>query len=212
MDPRAVLERAAGWVKNNPDGVVTTLRNALGLRLTVPLDALRYFAGEIRGKKAPKDVEIDAVPPGLRVGATLEVMKTKIRARATLFIDRVRVSPEELLLELRLRDVGLAVIGQSDSPVAMLISSGALDLSKPGNVVAQLPKRPPFIVEATGDRLVIDLMRDPKIAARLRPITSRLTPLLTVSRVASRGDHLGVQFACFPDGLVSAMGALRASI
>ncbi|HEX4477209.1 MAG TPA: hypothetical protein VH142_19090 [Polyangiaceae bacterium] len=212
MDPRALLEHAAGWVKKNPDGVVTTLRNAMGLRLTVPLDALRYFAREIRGKKAPKDLEIDAVPPGLRVGATLELMKTQIRARATLFVDRIRVSPEELLLELRLRDVGLAVIGQSDSPVAMLISSGALDLSKPGNVVAQLPKRPAFIVEATGDRLVIDLMRDPKIAARLRPITSRLTPILTISRVASRGDHLGLQLACFPDGLVSAMGALRASI
>ena len=55
---------------------------------------------------------------------------------------------------MRLSDVKLALLGESDAPVATLIKSGALDLSKPGNLVKFLPKRPPAIVEAEGDRIV----------------------------------------------------------
>src|SRR6185503_9790580 len=148
MDPKALLERAVGWVRRNPDQIVEAAKNAAGLRLTVPLDALRWLASEMKGKNAPSDVEIVAVPPGVRVGLTLNVMKTTLRAALTLFIERVRLSPDELTFELRVRDVALFVIGNSDSPVATLVRSGALDLSKPGKLVGHLPKRPAFLVEA----------------------------------------------------------------
>ena len=55
---------------------------------------------------------------------------------------------------IKLSDVKLALLGESDAPVATLIKCGALDLSKPGNLVKFLPKRPPAIVEADGDRIV----------------------------------------------------------
>jgi hypothetical protein len=209
MDPKALLERAVGWVRRNPDQIVEAAKNAAGLRLTVPLDALRWLASEVKGKNAPSDVEIVAVPPGVRVGLTVNVMKTTLRAALTLFIDRVRLSPDELLFELRVRDVALFVIGNSDSPVATLVRSGALDLSKPGKLVGHLPKRPAFLVEADGDRLVIDLMRDEKIARKVRPFVKYVTPLVTVNAVEANSDHLGVQLECLPDGIGMVVSTLR---
>jgi hypothetical protein len=103
----------------------------------------------------------------------------------------------------------LSVIGESDSPVATLIRSGALDLSKPGKLVKHLPKRPPMIVEADGDRIVLDLFRDPRIAAKTSRSASLLLPFVTVTSIESQSDHLGIQLAWFPDGLVNALGGLR---
>lgn len=209
MDPRALLERAVGWVRRNPDQVIEAAKSAVALRLAVPLDTFRWLASEMKGKNAPTDVEIVAVPPGLRVGLTVNVMKTTLRAALTLFIDRVRLSPDELTFELRVRDVALFVIGNSDSPVATLVRSGALDLSKPGKLVGHLPKKPAFLVEADGDRLVIDLMRDEKIARRVRRYVKYVTPLVTVNAVEANSDHLGVQLECLPDGIGTVLSALR---
>jgi hypothetical protein len=209
MDPKALVERMVGWVRRNPDQVVEVAKSAVAQRLAVPLDAFRWLAAEFKGKNAPTDVEIVAVPPGLRVGLTLNVMKTTLRAALTLYIDRVRLSPDELLFELRVRDVALFVIGNSDSPVATLVRSGALDLSKPGKLVGHLPKRPAFLVEADGDRLVIDLMRDERIASKVRRYLKYVTPLVTVNAVEANSDHLGVQLACLPDGIGMVVSALR---
>lgn len=212
MDPKAVIERTLGWIRSNPEGVVQVLRNAVSQRLTIPLDALRFAASEMRGKRVPEDVEITAVPPGIRVAATVNAMRTTLRASGTVFVDLVRIGPEELRLELRLQDVALAVIGESDSPVATLIRSGALNLSQPGKLIGSLPKRPLFVVEAAGDRVVLDLMRDPKIAARVRRATSLITPLVTISGIESNGDALGVQLSCLPAGLASAVASLRTAL
>jgi hypothetical protein len=209
MDPRALVERAVGWVKRNPDQIVEVAKSAASLRLALPLDVLRFLASEMKGKNAPTDVEIVAVPPGIRVGLTVNVMKTTLRAALTLFVDRVRLGPDELTFELRVRDVALFVIGNSESPVATLVRSGALDLSKPGKLVGHLPKKPPFIVEADGDRLVIDLMRDERIARRLRRYVKFVTPLVTVSALEANSDHLGVQLSCLPDGIGMVLSALR---
>jgi hypothetical protein len=211
MEPRAVIERALSWVRQHPDQVLGAAKNAVALRLTVPLDALRWLAAQAKGKKAPEDIEIAVEASGLRLGATVNLMKTRIRATATLLIGEVRLGPEELRFAVRLKDVSLAVIGESDSPVATLIQSGALDLSKPGKLAAHLPKRPPFLVEAGGDRLVIDLMRDPKIAKRVRRVLAIVTPFVTVNAVEATGDALAIQLECFPEGFVSAVGSLRAA-
>jgi hypothetical protein len=209
MNPLSVLERAARWMRSHPEEIIGAALDAVALRLTVPIDALRFLVRQLKGRNAPEDVEMVAVPPGLRVAATLNAMKTKLRASATLLVEEMRLGPEELRFSLRLRHVSLAVIGQSDSPVATLVNSGALDLSRPGKLVANLPKRPAFIVEADGDRLVIDLMRDPKLARKLRRAAGVLTPLVTVTGVESKGDVMTLQLACFPEGLLGALGSIR---
>ena len=209
---RTVLEAGSKYLRDHPEELLRALRNLLALRFGVPLDALRFFAGRAGGKKGPKDVVLEAVPPGLRVGATIELMGTPVRANGSVFIERVSITPDELRFEIRLADVSLKVAEDApESPHVALLRSGALDLSKPGNLAAYMPKRPALLVEAKDDRVVIDLMRHPKIAKNPRAIrtVALLAPLLTVAGIESDSEHLDVTLRAFPEGLREAVGGLR---
>ena len=212
QEVKAVLEAGSKYLRDHPEELLRALRNLLALRFGVPLDALRFFAGRAGGKKAPKDLVLEAVPPGLRVGATVSLMGTDVHAKATIFIERVSITPDELRFEIRLADVSLKVPDDApESPLAALLRSGALDLSKPGNLAAYMPKRPALLVEAKDDRVVIDLMRHPKIAKNPRAIRAvgLLAPLLTVAGIESDSEHLDVTLRAFPEGLREAVGGLR---
>jgi hypothetical protein len=209
---KAVLEAGSKYLRDHPEELLRALRNLLALRFGVPLDALRFFAGRAKGKKAPKDLLLEAVPPGLRVGATIDLMGTPVRAGADIFIERVSITPEELRFEIRLDKVSLKVADDApESPIAALLRSGALDLSKPGNLAAYMPKRPALLVDAKDDRVVIDLMRHPKIAKNPRAIrtVALLAPLLTVAGIESDSEHLDVALRVFPEGLREAVGGIR---
>ena len=95
---------------------------------------------------------------------------------------------------------------------AGLIKSGALDLSKPGNLVKFIPKKPAAVVEAEGDRIVIDLMKVPKLAndKRLKKILSILSPVLGIRSIETDRDHLWIKLRATPAGLPEALGKLRA--
>jgi hypothetical protein len=209
---KAVLEAGSKYLRDHPEELLRGLRNLLALRFGVPIDALRFFAGRAGSKKAPRDVELEAVPPGLRVAATIDLMGTPVRANASIFVERVSITPEELRFEIRLAGVSLKVMDESvQSPIAALLRSGALDLSKPGNLAAYMPKRPAFLVEAKDDRVTIDLMRHPKIAKNPRALraVALLAPLLTVAGIESDSEHLDVTLRAFPDGLREAVGGIR---
>jgi hypothetical protein len=212
MEPKAVLERAMGWVRRHPEQVVDSIKEAVGLRVSVPLDVLRFFVSQIKGKKAPRDVEIAAVPPGLRLSATVRAMKTTLRVSAIVLVDSVRIGPDEFRLEVRLRDIAIAIIGATDTPLAALIQSGSLDLRHPGKLVGMLPQRPAYLVEADDDRFVLDLMRDPKLGARLRRPLSLVTPIVSISGIRSKGDALGLQLSCLPAGLAAAIVTVRSAL
>lgn len=208
----AVLEAGSKYLREHPEELLRALRNLLALRFGVPLDALRFFAGRAGGKRAPKDLVLEAVPPGLRVGATVDLMGTPVRADATIFIERVSINPDELRFEVRLANVSLKVAADApESPIAALLRSGALDLSKPGNLAAYMPKRPAFLVDAKDDLVVLDLLRHPKIAKNPRAIrtVALLAPLLTVAGIESDSEHLDVTLRAFPDGLREAVGGIR---
>ena len=212
QEVKAVLEAGSKYLRDHPEELLRALRNLLALRFGVPLDALRFFAGRAQGKKAPKDLVLESVPPGLRVGATVDLMGTPVRAGADIFIERVSITPEELRFEIRLANVSLKVAADApESPIAALLRSGALDLSKPGNLAAYMPKRPAFLVDAKDDRVVLDLMRHPKIAKNPRAIRTiaLLAPLLTVAGIESDSEHLDVALRVFPEGLREAVGGIR---
>lgn len=211
INPRAMVQAAVGYVRKNPDEVVRAAVNATGLRFGVPLASLRWLASQVKGKKAPKDVEITSAAPALRFSATVDAMGTPVRASAAIKIDEVTISEESLRITVRLKDVNLALAGESDSPVAALIQSGALDLSKPGNLVKFIPKRPPAVVEAEGDRIVLDLMKVPKLAndARLKKVLGVLSPVLGIRSIETDRDHLYVKLRATPTGLLEAAGKLR---
>lgn len=212
QEVKAVLEAGSKYLRDHPEELLRALRNLLALRFGVPLDALRFFAGRAKSKKAPKDLVLEAVPPGLRVGATVDLMGTPVRAGADVFIERVSITPDELRFEIRLANVSLQVAADApESPIAALLRSGALDLSKPGNLAAYMPKRPALLVDAKDDRVVIDLMRHPKIAKNPRAIrtVALLAPLLTVAGIESDSEHLDVALRVFPEGLREAVGGIR---
>lgn len=209
---RAALRSAGRFIAKNPTTMLSMARHALGLRVAVPLDALRWFiANTPPSQKAPQDVTITPRPPAIGIGATVDLMGTTVRANASIRIDQIEVGDEKLRVTLRISDVTMKVLGESFTPVAGLIKSGALDLSKPGNLVKFMPKKPPVLVEAHDDVVVLDLMQNPKIAAndRVRGILGTLTPVVQVSGLSTEGDFLIVQLRASPFGLPRALNAAR---
>jgi hypothetical protein len=209
MDRKAFLDFARSYVTSHPEELIRVAKNVALARVGLPLEIVRFLLSQISGRKAPKNVVIEAVPPGIRFAATVNVMKTDLRAGATLFIDRVRISRHEMRFEIRLTDVLLEVLGDSDSPIAALIKSGSLDLSKPGNLVSFMPKSLPSLVEAKDDRIVIDLLRDPKLARKASRLAGWLTPVLSVKSIETESDHLDVYLDWFPQGVGAAIAAVR---
>jgi hypothetical protein len=212
LDPRTLLNAAVDYVRRNPEELVKAAVNAAGLRFGVPLAALRYLTAQAKlPKKAPQDIDIGSAPPAIRIGLSVDAMGTPVRASAAIRVDEIDLSPEAIRIGIKLSDVKLALLGESDAPVATLIKSGALDLSKPGNLVKFLPKRPPAIVEADGDRIVVDLMKVPVVADnwRLKKALAIVTPVVNVRAVETDRDHLYVALRASPRGLPRALSALR---
>lgn len=206
---QALLDAATSYLRSHPEEIVRVLRNAIGLRFGVPIASLRFLAG--RGDSGPKDVEIDPDPPGIRVAATLELMGTTVRAITSIFIERIKLSAEELRLEIRLEGTTLRVLGDAQTPVAALIKSGALDLTKSGNLAAHMPKLGALLGESTGNRLVIDLMKHPKIGKNkaVRRVLGLMSSIVTVHGVESDDGHLDVLLRAFPRGVGGAVRAVR---
>jgi hypothetical protein len=215
LDARAVLNATVDYVRKNPDELLRAVVNAAGLRFGVPIAALRWLSSQAKlPRKAPKDIEIGSAPPAIHLSLTVDAMGTPLRASFALRVDEVDLSPASMRIGLRVSDVKLKLLAESDSPIATLIKSGALDLSKPGNLVKFLPKRPPAIVEAEDDRIVLDLMLVPAVAKnwRLKRALAVVTPVVNVRAVETDRDHIYVALKAIPRGLPQAYAALRGSI
>jgi hypothetical protein len=214
-DKKAMVEAAGSYLRRNPGELLRAARNAVALRFGVPIDALRWLAGQAKGKKAPREVAFEAVPPGIRASAIVGLAGTEVRASAVVYIEDVRLSQTELRFEIRLASVKLELIdSNADSPVATLLKSGALDLSKPGNLAAFMPKRPAMLVEAHDDRIVLDLMKHPKLAenGKAQRIVDAVTAFMTVRGIETAPDHLDIQLRAFPRGVGGALEALRPAL
>jgi len=136
-----------------------------GPALGLPVAALRYFTSQIKGRKAPKDIELSTSPPDLRFAATLDVMGTPVRASTSVKIDDVTIQPDSVRIGIRLSGMKLDLLQDDNSPVATSSSRARSILSKPANLVSFAPKRPEALVEAEGDRIVLELMKVPKLAS-----------------------------------------------
>jgi hypothetical protein len=205
------VQAAKAFFHDHPDELRRALRNALGLRLHVPLAALRWMAARAEATGKVQNVAITARPPGLSVGLDVEAMGTPVRATLDLYVERMVCSESELTVAVRLENVVLKVLKDVPTPVAALIKSGALDLSKPGDLVAHLPHRPAVLAEAEGSRIVVDLLKDPQLAAsaRVRQLVSLATALVTVHGVEAGREHLEIEFRAFPSGIATAARAVQ---
>jgi hypothetical protein len=209
---RSALRSASRYVVRNPFHLLKVARHAANLQVAIPLDALRWFvANTPPGRRSPTDVVVTARPPAVHMAATLDLMGTKLRASAAIKVDELRIHPEELRLQLRLSEVEIKVLDRSETPIAGLIKSGALDLSKPGNLANFMPKRPAALIDAHDDVIVLDLMKMPKVANnfKLRKVLERLTPVINVSALRTDDDFLIVALRATPMGFPRALTAAR---
>jgi hypothetical protein len=127
-----------------------------------------------------------------------------------VFIEHVRLSPRELRFELRFDEAQISLLDESSSPLAALIRSGALDLTKLGNLIAVMPKRPAYLVEAKGDRVVVDLKRLPALSTDRAELLLRLiTPIVTITEIGTDSEHVDLKLALFEAGLRAAIEAFR---
>ncbi len=211
-NPKAILNAAKDYLRDHPEELLRAVKGALGLRVGVPLDALRYFARELTGrKKLPRDIEIDSAPPGLRIAMTVEVAGSTLRVSQVVYVEEVNVTTDEIRVGIRVAELSVKLLEGFQTPVSALVQSGALDLSKPGNLVAFIPKRPAMIVDAKDDRIVIDVMKVPKVSAnpKIRRALAITTPVLGVRGIRSKDDHLDVYLKASLTGLPEAFAAAR---
>lgn len=207
---RQALEAAGSYLRKNPQELTRVIWNLMGLRLGVPLDALRWLLERVARSGQVKDPVLTEVPPGMRITATFDLMKTPIRGSAVVYIDRMVITPAQIRIETRLEEIWMEVQGDAQGPVAALIKSGALDLSKPGNLAKYMPL-PPTVVETRDNRIVVDLMKDSKIAANpmVQRVLPLVTPVVTAYALETDDDHLEVMFRPLPEGLRPAASAIR---
>lgn len=205
------MQAAGRYLRRHPEELGRAVRGAVGLRFGVPIAAFRWLVEQISSDPSEADVEISADPPGLRLAGTFENMKTRCRGSAVVFIDRIQVSSEQIRIELRLEQVGLKVLSANKTHLSALIKSGALDLSNPGNLVAELPDMPPVIVDAHDNIVVLDLMREPKLRSNraVYRAVGLLSSMITVHGVETDPTHLDVVMRAFPRGLGAAADAIE---
>ena len=210
LDPRSVLQTAGRYLRSHPDEIRRALRNALGLRLGLPLDAFRWLASELMRGEAPMELELESRPPGIFVAGNVELAGSLVRASAVLFIDRVVIDETQIRFELRVESMQLVPLEGKKSPLNALLRATMLDLSRPGDLIEHLPGIPDVIVEAHDNRLIIDLAKVPRIAEdpRLRQIVGFLSALVTVDAVQSDEAHLDLRFRPIPRGVSSAIEAV----
>lgn len=209
--PQETVDALRTYLRTHPEELGRAVRSALGLRFGVPLAALKWLGQQAERSGKVEDFQIDSVPPGLRLSGNLDLMNTPVRASAIIYIERVVFNDEELTLALRLEEVALKLNGESDTPVAALIKSGALDLSNPGTLVNFMPRRSPVLAGANGNRIVLDLMRDPKIGKNplVRRGVSLLTSFVTLHGVETDTRHLDIAFRALPIGFGGAVRSVR---
>lgn len=208
------VDAVRSYLRMHPEELGRAVRSALGLRVGVPLAALRWLGQQAERSGKVEDFHIDSVPPGIRLSGSFDAMNTPIRASSIIYVERVVFNEEQLLVALRLEEVSLKLNGESESPIAALIKSGALDLSNPGTLVNFMPNRSPVLAEANGNRIVLDFMRDPNIGNNplVRHAVSLLTSFVTLHGVETDPKHLDIAFRALPTGLGGAVKSVRKNV
>src|SRR5688572_4569565 len=88
----ALLRNIGSYFVEHPKELLRIARNAAELKLGVPLPALRWLLGRANSRRGPTDVSIEAVPPGIRVSGTLELMGARLRGSALVFVQNVQLA------------------------------------------------------------------------------------------------------------------------
>jgi hypothetical protein len=206
LDAKTMFLGCVAYLRENPQEVFRVARKSAHGRFGLPVAAIQWLTSQFESNAGPHDIEVEACPPGIRVTATVEEMGTLLRGSAVLSVVSVEISAEQLLVEVRLADVSLKLLDDAiATPLAALVRSGALDLTRVANLVAHMPERPKVLVEAEDDRLILDFMKLPRFAdnERLRKCVGAVALLLQVETVETDESHVEVALRAFPKGITA---------
>lgn len=208
------MEAATAYVRAHPEELTRAVRGGIGLRFGMPLAAFRWLLAHLVGDAQGIDPVLEARPPGLFVAATTERMETRMRISAVVYVTKIRVDAMGARMELRVEDLRIDILSERRTVLSALIKSGALDLSQLGDLVRELPRTPEFLVEAEGQRMVIDLMRAPSLSKTvlLRHAIGLVTSLVTVQGVETEDDHVDMQLRPLPRGTRNVLRAVRSHV
>jgi len=185
---------AARYAALHPRGFAICAARAALLRITVPLDALRYAFERQTSPGAPKDVLIESHPPGLRLAMTIDTAACPVRVDGVIRIDEVRANDQELRVAGRVSEIRVGVALEADDALPGWLKSAGLGIPSVGTWLRVVPIRPKMIVDARGNQVVLDLLRDDTFAQgdfarRWLPV---LTPLVEVRELKTEGDAIVV--------------------
>ncbi len=206
---------AAGrYLRSNPSELGRAALGAIGLRFGLPVAALRWMIDELAKVPGVKDILIEAAPPGLRLGGSLKMMDTPVRASAVIYIDDIRLSGEEAYVDIRIDQIEVLPTGTQKTQLSALLLTGALDLSRPGDLLAHFPGIPPLIRHAKGNSFRIDLMRLPQLQnnASIRDAIGLVTSVITLRAVETDARHLDVVFKLLPRGYAEAQRQVQENV
>lgn len=209
--PKKAFQAVGRYIRRHPEEVLRSVRNAASLKLGVPLPAIRWLIRELGGEKVPSNLVIEARSAGFFLSAHVDLMKTPLSASAEVLVENVDFTSDAWLVDLRIQNLQLEVLDSTVlTPIAALLRSGALDLSRPGDLISYMPRTSPILVRAEGNRFRLDLLQHPKLAdEKIRKIVSAILPLVSVSHVQTADDHLDIAFSPLPQGAREALEQWR---
>jgi len=206
-----MLKSAGKYTASHPRVLGDILRHAIGGRLAIPLDALRWATTLVPEKQA-KDLTVLAQPPAVGVGATLNLMGTELRVDGALTFETIEASNETVKISFRVGDLRASVLNNLQGNLAKLLASGVINLKKPASLLNFVPKKPPALVEAKDDRFVIDLIKIPNLAQnpRFQKALAAVTPVLQIAQIRTEDDLLVIGLSVSPSRIIEAVKALFA--
>ncbi len=200
------LMTGLAYLRGNPSFLIRAAANTARLKLGVPISALSWLAVKLSKGRAPADLELRANPPALGIGATVNVMGTDLHVSAAISVERVQLTREQVLLSVKVKD--LAVKAPPKSPMAQMLM--AMDLSKPGNLMAFLPMKLPALIEARDDLFIFDLLKLKKLRENLQlvRVLGALSEVVSIKELKTEKDLLVLSIRAHPSRLPAALASL----
>lgn len=143
-------------------------------------------------------LEVDEPRGGVRVRGEAFALGAPLRFAALLVPFGVVARPSARLVRLLVTDVSLSTTEEAPGPLAAAIRSGELDVSRVGDLIADMIEVPEAVVRAEGEHIEIDLLRLPGVSAH-SGLVELVSGALTVT---------DVQVDASADALVLRLGAL----
>ena len=195
-----------------PDQAVRSVVQMMGGRVSVPLSFLRSRLAPLSDKVA---LQISSSSPGLRVSGAARALGAPISFAARIDVDGVHVVGEQRTVRIHLSDVQLSTEEDAPGPLAEAIRTGMIDTQNPATLVGNMISLPDMIVEASGQDVVVDLMKLPAIAENemLRAALAAATSYLCVTGARVSDDAVELQLGILPGGMKeAALSTARAAL